>query len=69
VTGNFIVSKGNPILLEREIYISNEDLNVQKDCIQFNEILVEVNQPNSLNNVVAFSMNPYLKPEDDLLDF
>jgi len=69
VTGDFVVSKGNPIFLEREIYISNEDLSIQKDCISFTEILVEVNQPVPLNNVVAFSMTPYLKPQDDLLDF
>lgn len=28
VPGDFTISKGNPIILEREIYISNENLNV-----------------------------------------
>lgn len=28
VSGDFTVSRGNPIILQREIYISNEKLNV-----------------------------------------
>jgi hypothetical protein len=69
VSGSFTLSKGNPIIIEREIYISNENLNVQTEVIQFNELIIEILQPEVLNNVVAFSMNPYLRPLDDLLDF
>jgi hypothetical protein len=65
----FTVSRGNPVVIEREIYIANENMNVQKELVQFNEIIAEIYQPDPLNNVLAFSMNPYLKPQDDLLDF
>jgi hypothetical protein len=57
------------MVIDREIYIANENMNVQKELVQFNEIIAEIYQPDPLNNVLAFSMNPYLKPQDDLLDF
>jgi hypothetical protein len=33
VSGAFTVVRGKPIVIEREIYISNENLNVQKEVI------------------------------------
>jgi hypothetical protein len=42
ITGDFTLSKESPLILERELYISKEHYNSQREFIIFNEIIIEL---------------------------
>jgi len=42
ITGDFTLSKDSPLILERELYISKEHYNNQREYIIFNEVIIEL---------------------------
>jgi hypothetical protein len=67
--GDYSLSKSTPLVLQKDLFISKENYQLNRDLISFNELIIELAPPNALSDVrLQFTMKPYLKPQEELLD-